>query len=98
MQICMYDFSLQRASLCWAFLQTTLHLDENTLRMNNFYISLTNRVLWAFADSWLSCFMRFVDKSIALSEQYACFSMPTACRLSAKVMSLIRLRHAFDGK
>lgn len=93
-----YDFSWQRASSCWAYLQTTLRLDENTLSMNNFYISLINRVLWSFFDSWLSCFMRFVDKSIALSGQYACFSRATACRLSAKVMSLIRLRHAFDGK
>lgn len=98
MSVRMYDFSWQRASLCWAYLQTTLRLDENTLSMNNFYISLINRVLWSFFDSWLSCFMRFVDKSIALSGQYACFSRATACRLSAKVMSLIRLRHAFDGK
>ena len=92
------DFSWQRASSCWTYLQTTLHLDENTLRINSFCISLINRVLCSFVDSWLSCFTRFVDKSIALSGQYACFSRPTACRLSAKVKPLIRLRHDFDGK
>ena len=97
MQICMYDFSWQSASSCWTYLQTTLRLDENTLRINRFYISLINRVLCSFVDSWLSCFMRFVDKSIALNGQYACFSRPTACRLSAKMMLLIRLWHAFDG-
>ena len=93
-----YDFSWQRASSCWAYLQTTLRLDENTLRINGFYISLINRILWSFPDNWLSCYMRFVDKSIDLNGQYACFSRPTACRLSAKVNPLIRLRHAFDGK
>ena len=98
MQICMYDFSWQRASSYLAYLQTTLRLTENTLRINSFCISLINRVLWVFTDNWLSCFMRFVDKSIALSGQYVCFSGPTACRLSAKGMLLIRLRHAFDGK
>lgn len=92
------NFSWQRASSCWAYLQITLCLDENTLRINGFYILLINRVLCSFVDSWLSCFMRFVDKSIALNGQYACFSGPTACRLKAKVKPLIRLRHAFDGK
>lgn len=95
---CFLNISWQRASSCWAYLQTTLRLVENTLRINNLYISLINRDLWSFSDSWLSCYMRFVDKSIALSGQYACFSRSTACRLSAKVMSLIRLRHDFDGK
>lgn len=98
MRISVCDFSWQRTSSCLAYLQTTLRLAENTLRINSFCISLINRVLWPFADGYLSCLMRFVDKSIALSGQYACFCTATACRLSAKVMSLIRLRHAFDGK
>lgn len=98
MRVRMYDFSWQRASLCWAYLQTTLRLDENTLRINGFCISLINRVLWYFIDSWLSYLTHFVDKSIDLSGQYACFSGATACRLSAKVKPLIRLWHAFDGK
>ena len=82
----------------WTYLQTILRLTENTLRTNKFCISLINKVLCSFSGNWISCLMRFVDRSIALSAQYACFCTATACRLSAKVNPLIRLRHVFDGK